>query len=339
MDAGQAKPVRGADGPKAGGRPRLPAWARQAAETANRLASSKVARTVVTLAVLAIAALLIRHQLQAARLGDVTRAIAATPPWALGLSIVCTLASYLCEGVVEWHALRFIGKPLPIGRALLAACASSALSIAMGFGLASGTAARLRFYAFAKLDAAAVAKVTALVSGALFLAGLIALGLSGFGGAATIAALLHWPRWAVMLLSVLLLVAGPGWFIALRKWPGHEETALGPVARSVTLAAAMGNWLFQGAAMFFLASHVLGHFPGFFAAYALAALFGSAVGIPADLGVLEAAILGSHTLGSAHQAAAALVLYRVIFQIVPLGAATAAMMLRPMAKAARKAVR
>ena len=316
------------------GGPHLPAWVSDAARTANRLASSKVARTISTVAILAVAALLIRGELKTAKFSDVTHAIAATPPWAIAACAMFTAATYLSEAVLEWFVLRFIGKPLKPGRALLAASASSALSIAMGFGIASGTAARLRFYAFAQLSAADVAKVTALVSGAIFLAGLTALGLSGFGGLSTIGAILHWPSWGVAILSAVLLAVAPGWFLLLRRFRGKDPKAMGGRGRAVTLAAGLGNWLFQGAALFVLSAHHIGDFPGFFAAFTLASLFGSALGVPADLGVLEALVMGSHALGSPHQAAAALVLFRVIFQVIPLTIASGALCVRPLAKLA-----
>ncbi len=323
-----------ADAPAQGSR--LPAWTRTAAKSFNRLASSKLARTMVTVAILVIAALLIRGELKTSKFSDVTRAMAATPPWALAACVGLTVGTYLCEAVLEWHVLKFIGKPLKLGRTLLAASAASALSIAMGFGIASGTAARLRFYAFAKLTAADVAKVTALVSGALFLAGLGALGLSGFGGLSTIGRILHWPSWAVAALSAVLLAAVPGWFLLLRRFRGKDPDAMDGKARAITLACGLGNWLFQGAAMFVLAAHHLSDFPGFFAAFTLASLFGSAVGVPADLGVLEAAVMGSGSLGSAHQAAAALVLYRLIFQVIPMILALLVMGGRQLGKLVRR---
>ena len=304
---------------------RLPAWASKAAEGANRLASSRLARTLVSVAILAAAALLIRGELKSSKFADVTHAIASTPRWAIAASLGFTVATYLCEAVLEWHVLKFIGEPLALGRTLLAASASSALSIAMGFGIASGTAARLRFYAFAQLSAADVAKITALVSGAIFLAGLAALGLSGFFGLSTIGAILHWPGWGVAVLSAVLLAAVPGWFLVLRRFRGEDPDAMDGKGRAITLACGLGNWVFQGAAMFILSAHHLSDFAGFFAAFTLASLFGSALGVPADLGVLEAAVMGSHSLGSAHQAAAALVLYRVIFQLIPLILAVIAM--------------
>lgn len=336
MDAGHSSPAPGAEEAQTGGRSRRPAWFRRAGETANRLASSKVARTVVTLAILAIAALLIRAELASTRLADVMRAIAATPPWAMGLCLVFTAASYGCGAMVEWYALRFIGKPLPLGRTALAAAGASAVSIAMGFGLASGTAARLRFYAFAHLSAADVAKVTGLVSAAIFITGLATLGLAGLGDLGAVAVRLHWPFWCVALLSALLLGLLPGWFLLLKRWPGHEGRALRGGGRALCLAAGIGNWMFQGAALFVLTARSLADFPAVLSAFSFGALIGSVLGVPADLGVLDATVLGSRSLGAAHQTAAALVLFRLIYQALPLTLATAALTLRPMARAVRK---
>jgi phosphatidylglycerol lysyltransferase len=317
------RPARAAPAGARAGTSRLPAWAAKAAGTINSVASSKLARTVVTLAILAIAGLLIRGELKTARLADIGHAIASTPPWAIAACAGCTVATYLCEAVIEWYVLRFIGKPLPLGRTILAASGASALSIAMGFGLASGTAARLRFYAFAKLSAADVAKVTGLVSAAIFATGLVTLGLSGLGGQVVIGKVLHWPPWGVLALSLALLLLIPAWFVALSRWRGHDG-AIDVKARVLCLAAGLGNWIFQGAAMFVISAHAITGLPGFLAAFCLGSLIGSTLGVPADLGVLEATVLGSHALGAAHQGAAALVLFRVIFQLIPLILATGA---------------
>jgi phosphatidylglycerol lysyltransferase len=337
MSARKASPARAACPAPAQHGARLPAPLMRGAEAFNRLASSALARSIVTVAILAIAAVLIHGELKSARLADIGGAIARTPLWAIGASAAFTVATYLCEALVEWHALKFIGKPLKLGRTILAASAASALSIAMGFGLASGTAARLRFYAFAKLSAADVAKITALVSGAIYLTGMIVLGLSGLGAPGVLAARLHWPVWGVILLSLALLAPAPAWFLVLRRWRGSDSKAFGVRGRAVTLAAGLGNWIFQGAAMFVLAVHPVGQFPAFLAAFGLGSLIGSLTGVPADLGVLEATVLGSHALGPAHQGAAALVLYRVIFQLIPLIAATTVMGVRQVMGLAGKA--
>ena len=331
MDADPASPATAPPDLQKGGR------LRRAARAANRLASSKIARTVVTIAILAIAALLIRSQLASTRFADVARAIAATPRWAMELCIVFTAASYGCGALVEWYALRFIGKPLPLGRTIVAAAGASAVSIAMGFGLASGTAARLRFYAFAELGAGDAAKITGLVSAAIFITGLATLGMAGLGDLGAVAARLHWPLWSVGLLAAVLVGLLPAWFLLLKRWPGHDGRALRGGGRALCLAAGIGNWLFQGAALFVLTARSVADLPSVLSAFSLGALIGSVLGVPADLGVLDATVLGSRSLGAAHQTAAALVLFRLIYQLLPLVLATAALMLRPMARAVRKA--
>lgn len=314
--------------------PRVPPWASRTGKALNRIARSGLARGLVTLAILAVAALTIRGELKSARLADIAQAMAGVPAWAIAASAGFTVLTYACGGVLEWRVLRFVGKPLGLIPTLAAASAASALSIAMGFGLASGTAARLRFYAFAHLSAADAAKVTALVSGALVLAGFVAVGLSAFGGLPMVAHMLRWPSWGVVALSLGLLAIAPGWFWALHRWRGQDP--LDATARAMTLGAGLGDWIFQGAAMFVLAGHAVQDFPGVLAVFCLGSLLGSLLGVPADLGVLEAAVLGSHALGPPHQGAAALVLFRVIFQLVPLVLATGALVLRPALKAARK---
>ena len=72
-------------------------------------------------------------------------------------------------------------------------------------------------------------------------------------------------------------------------------------------------------------------------AFSLGALAGSVLGVPADLGVLDATVLGSGAMGAAQQTAAALVLFRLIYQLVPLILATGALTLRPVVNAIGKA--
>ena len=297
-------------------------WLDRVFRPLNRLAAAPTVRLVLPLVIIALAAWLIRQELKAVSLHEIAAAIGATPPWALALSALCTLATYACVAVEEWYVLRFIGRPLPPLRTALASAGSSALSIAMGFGLASGTAVRLRLYAFAKLTAADVAKVTALVSGMLFLSGLVTEGVSTLGATGPVGRELGWPAWSVAVLAALLVTPAVGWFVLLRRLVRGHPTTPGLRGRMICLAAGVGEWVFSGAALFVLAAHRLSDLPAFLAAFCFGTLIGSAVGVPADLGVLEAAILGSGSLGAARQTAAALILYRLIFHLAPLMIAT-----------------
>jgi phosphatidylglycerol lysyltransferase len=74
-----------------------------------------------------------------------------------------------------------------------------------------------------------------------------------------------------------------------------------------------------------LSAHGAAGFATFLAVFVSGSLAGSLVGLPAALGVLDAAVLGSSVLSKGvHETAAALVLYRVIYFLVPLGLAVGA---------------
>lgn len=301
----------------------------------NRLASSRLVRTLLPIAILGVAAWLIEKEVKAVSWAQLLHGLASTPPWALGLSVLFTIADYACLAALEWYALDFLGHRLPLGRVTLAASGATAMSNAMGFGLASGTAVRLRLYSFAGLTAADVAKVTALLSAVVFASSIVALGAGGLLGLPTVSRELGWPAWAVAALGALLLTPAVGWFVLVRRFARDHPTAPSRTGRAIVLAAGVGNWLFQAAALFVLSAHSPAGFPALLAAFCLGGLIGSTVGVPADLGVLEAAVIGSGAMGPAHQAAAALILFRLVFHVTPLVIATAAMSARQMAKLVR----
>jgi uncharacterized membrane protein YbhN (UPF0104 family) len=299
----------------------------------NRIAGSRLVRTLGPLAILGIAAWLIRREVRAVSFGQVLGALGSTPLWALGLSGLFTLACYGCVGTLEWYAVNFIGRQLPRGRVALASAGATAMSNAMGFGLASGTAVRLRFYSFAGLAASDAAKITGLVSAAAFIGGLVAEGVGVLLALSAVDRELKWPIWAVAAAGVVLLVPAVVWFPVLRRLArAHDPRALSRRGRVIVLLASVGGWVFQAAALFVLGAGPPDSFPALLAAYCFAGLIGSTLGVPGDLGVLEAVVLGSGVLGAAHQGAAALILFRLVFHFSPLVIATAAMSGRQMVR-------
>jgi phosphatidylglycerol lysyltransferase len=292
----------------------------------DRLASSRLVRTLLPLAILGVAAFLIRKEVREVSLAMLLGALGSTPLWAIGLSVLFTLIYGGCLAVLEWYALGFIGRRLPRWRVALASAGTTAMSNAMGFGLASGTAVRLRLYAFAGLTATDVAKLTLLLSAALFVSGIVTLGGSVLLDLGAVDRQLRWPVWAVAGVGVASLIPGFVWILVLRRFAReHRPHALTRTGRISVLVAGIGSWVSQAAALFVLSTAPVARFPHLLAASCFGALIGSTVGVPADLGVLDAAVLGSGAMGPAHQGAAALIMFRLIFQLAPLMIATAAM--------------
>jgi phosphatidylglycerol lysyltransferase len=262
---------------------------------------------------LVAAAWLAQRELKKVTLSDVLHALAATPALAIGLAVLFTALSYACLAVVEWQALKLVSRPQPFWRTFVASLASNALSIVIGFGLVSGTAVRLRTYAFAKLRPADVARLVFVFSAATFLSGVVAGGLSLAPHAALAASSPH--GW-LLVAGVLALIAPAAlWFrLFRRRRPKRGLTALD---RAAALAAGLGDWVFSGAALFILESRDLAAFPSFLSVFCLGSLMGSLAGVPGGIGVLEVTVLGLHAKAHVHQSAAALILYRVIYLAGP----------------------
>lgn len=297
--------------------------ARPIIEAARRIAAIRGVRIAVAAAAVGVALWLVRDQLQQISLGGLLGALAATPLAAVALSALFTALSFGCLAVVEWHALKIIGKRLPPWRVGVASFASNAVSIVIGFGVVSGAAVRLRTYAFAKLKAAEVGRLVVLLQGATFVSGVVALGLS----------LLRWlPRalerstdnWLILCRDLALLAPIALWFVLFRAPATDPQGSRFLLDRLIALAAGLGDWLFSGAALFVLSSFVVtpgeaGAFDSFMTVFCLGSLVGSLSGVPGGLGIFDAVMLGLQTQRHhVHETAAALLLYRAIYFIGPL---------------------
>lgn len=297
--------------------------ARRLAVRIRAIAARPWVRLSLAVVAVGVALWLVRDQLEEISLGALVSALRATPLYAIGLSVLFTAGSFACLAVVEHQALKVIGRPQPPWRGAVASFTSNAISIVMGFGVVSGTAVRLRTYAFARLKPSQIARLVVLLQGATFASGVVALGMS----------LLRWlPRalvrspegWLILARDLALLAPIALWFVLFRDSGKKGQPARTILDRLIALAAGLGDWVFSGAALFVLSWFVLsprdlGAFDGFMRVFCLGSLIGSVAGVPGGLGVLEAVMLGLQTRRHhAHETAAALILYRAIYFLGPL---------------------
>jgi phosphatidylglycerol lysyltransferase len=219
---------------------------------------------------------------------------------------------------VEWCALRLAGHPQPPWVTAQRSFVANSLSALLGFGLASGTAVRVRAYAAAKLPATEVAELVVLCTAATDLSGVVTLGLSALAALRPISAALSMSIWATALGAGVLVASAALWFVLFRhgRHGGPHDAD-----RAAALCAGVGDWVFSGAALFVLTSVPLSGFPAFLAVFCLGSLLGALAGVPGGVGVLEATVLGAHVGSLAHTTVAALILYRVIYFLGPAGLA------------------
>jgi phosphatidylglycerol lysyltransferase len=255
--------------------------------------------------------------------------IRATSARSLLLAISATIAS---NGVLigyDLSGLRYIRARVSWRVAALASFCAYALGNVVGFGPLTGGAVRYRFYSAAGLEPGRIARLI------LFCATAGGLGILGVAGASLLlepsraALLTRLPPLAVAAIGIafLGLVAAVLCLCSLHRrplalfgaeielpGPGLAVTQLGLAALDITLSATV-LWAV-------LPATSIG-FVGFVAIYAIAIGLAAASHVPGGLGVFDGVVLLALAPHMPLNAlAAALLVYRTIYFLGPLGLAT-----------------
>ena len=281
-------------------------------------------RSILSIGFFVAAVWLIWRQVATISLSSFLGAIAATPPWAVLLSAIFTAGSYVCLSGTEWTALRALGHRLSRLEAAKVAVPAYALTNSAGFSPATGTLFRVRLYGRMGLTGAQAAAVSLVAGAAVTLSGLVAAGWLMLLDPAAFGTAVRGPAWIAALVGAAMAAMGALWFYAFTPaapgWLGGGRSTLTRSSRLVALLAAVGDWLFSGAALFILLpTPELAIFPTFLAAYVAGSLLSAATGVPGGIGVFEAIVLALATVfAQVHETAAALLLYRCIYSLGPL---------------------
>jgi phosphatidylglycerol lysyltransferase len=311
---------------------------------------------MVSLVVFVVALQLIRTELAAYQLSDLARALDDLGWQAVALAVGGMVASYAALALNDRAGLDLIGKRLAMARTLRASLAAGALARALGYSWATAGAARQRLYRRWGLAPDEIGTLSFLTGTLALVAALACAGLGLLAGGAEIAR--HGPLGPISWIGLGLVALVPAGVLLMvvkvrQRRPLEAPLSLGgtpvylpPLGRMARHLAVM--LLDRGGAAFVLFALLPEHggwsWPAFLAVFVLAGMLGSASGAPGGLGVFEAVIL---TLSPLSQdtpgAAVALLLYRLIYNVIPLAAATvilgadhAAPATRPAAQAARR---
>ncbi len=259
---------------------------------------------------------------------DVRAVIHGLPSWRLALALGFTALSYLALTFYDVLALRIIGRPLPWRTAALASFTSYTLSHNLGLALLTGGSARYRVYSAAGLDGPDIARIIGIASAAFW------AGVATVAGAAL---LLHEGALVLPALTLseslshglglaTLLVVG-GLIAASVRVRGPLRLA-GMTLPLPRLNHAMGMLVISildlvtaSAALFVLipaAAPTL--LPAFVLAYALGIVASAVTHVPGGIGIFEAIVM-SVLPGDPAVLLAALVVYRIVYYVLPLAAA------------------
>lgn len=279
---------------------------------------------IATILILALAGYAIFHLTSEVRYEDVMAALANTSNTSIALAIGFTALSFFALTFYDVGALIYLKRRLPYADVALTASAAYAVGNTAGFGPLSGGAIRYRAYSRLGLKPEEIGAVIAFVT--------LAFGL-GLASVAALSLLMIAPEVAplvgmsspalrtiaVVILTVLLalMVAGRnGRALQLGRFSlriPDSRTASRQFLVTVLDLAASASVLYV-----LLPDGVIG-WPAFLAIYAVAVGLGVLSHVPAGLGVFETVIVAA--LGQAvdvDTVLGALVLYRLIYHVLPL---------------------
>ena len=258
------------------------------------------------------------------RYDDVMLALDATRWWSIALAIFFTALSFLALTFYDVDALHYIRHKLPYPDVALTAFAAYAVGNTAGFGPLSGGAIRYRAYSRLGVKPEEIGAIITFVT--------LAFGL-GLGAVASVSLLTIAPEiapligvnpWWLRVIAVVILSAVAALMIAGRdgrvvnirslslRLPDSGTTSRQFLVTVLDIAAS-ATVLFV-----LLPSGSIG-WPAFLAIYSVAIGLGVLSHVPAGLGVFETVIIAAlGQTANVDSVLGALVLYRVIYHVLPL---------------------
>lgn len=258
----------------------------------------------------------------------VQAALARTPWSSIALAIGLTAVSFACLIGYDLNALRHIGRHLPWPQVAVVSFSAYAVGNTAGFGPLSGGAIRYRGYSRLGLSGEEIARVIAYVTVAFGLGLAVLTGMSTLVFAWQVGHLIDVNADLLRLAAAVLLALVTGALVWL--WRGRPVTADEVTGAARIRLPSAGNCLLQlllttldvaaaASVLYVLLPGDLGlHWPAFAALFCVAIGLGVLSHVPAGLGVFEAVIIGGLGPVPTDQVIGALVLYRLIYHVLPL---------------------
>jgi len=281
---------------------------------------------VVSLSIIAAAAVVLYRALNGIEIDDVLAALWATEPRRLGWAAGAVAAGYFTLTFYDLFALRTLGlRAIPYGVAARAGFTSYAIGHSVGAATFTGAAVRYRIYSAYGLNGASVAKVCFLAALTFWLGNVTVLGL-GIALEPGAATAIDWLTPATNRILALLVLGGVAFYVA---WVWRTPRRLGRGGWTVRLpngpltllqigigavdltccAFAMRVLLPSAPAIGFVTAAVV---------FVTAMLLGFASHSPGGLGVFEATMLFALPQFDKEALLAGLLLFRLLYFVAPL---------------------
>jgi len=276
-------------------------------------------------AIIAVAMVVLAHMLRDLDIDQVFAAMKAVTPHRIALAGLFVAGGYFTLTFYDWFALRTIGHPeIPYYTAALSGFTSYAVGHNIGATVFTGGAVRYRIYSSRGLTAVDVAKICFIAGLTFWLGNATVLGLSVALDPHAAAPITQLPGWinrliALGILAVLFSYIGWVWS-APRSIGKNDWTVRLPNGPSTMLQIVIGLFDLGCCAMamyMLLPTEPNIGYVTLLVVFVSATLLGFASHAPGGLGVFDAAMLVALWQFDKEHLVAGLLLFRVLYYLVP----------------------
>ncbi len=286
--------------------------------------------------IIAISIAILWRRLQHLDLERVTAAIKAKPVHEIVGAAAAIAASYVTLTFYDWFALRTIGAShVPYRIAALASFTSYSIGHNIGATLFTGGAIRYRIYSFFGLRLLDIAKLCFVTGLTFWLGNITVLGLGLVWEPAAASAVDHLAPWINRTVGIAALVLLAGYVLYVGRQPrsfGNDRWRVTlPNGRLTLLQILIGITdlsLCAVAMSLLIPSEPAIDFVALAVIFVFATLFGFASHAPGSLGVFDAAMIVGLEQFNREELVAGLLLFRLLYFIIPFAFALTAVGLR-----------
>ena len=286
------------------------------------------ARYTVVIAIMLVAVYLLRKKLQDIEWSSVMDAMYKVSWVSLLLAVGITAANFLLLTGYDLIAVRYLRKKIPLNRVMTGAVVGYAMSNVLGWTV-GGTALRYRLYSKLGFSLVEIVAFISIISMTFW------LGMFLLAGIAFVALPVQLPdhlaeglilqpsTWGWIFLCVVMLYLLASVFIRKPVHWNEYRFSLPPLKLSaMQLVVSAGDFVLASAVLYFLIpsdlrGHDAIHFSTVLVAYLAAMIAVVITHMPGGIGVLELIVLEMTPLSAKEPVLAALLLYRVIYYLIP----------------------
>lgn len=243
------------------------------------------------------------------------------------LSILLTVASYMALLVYERLGVAYVHAKVSIALSSMTGFIAFVFSHNLGFALITGGSARLKLYGPVGLSVGQIVLLSTFTAWTFCLGAALVAGVTMFGEADRIAKLVAGPPIVTHAAGAALLITLLAYLLlGIRRrhieWRGHRVETPGPILTPLQIVVPAIDIALAGLALYVLLPSLPIGPAGFVGLYVVATSIGLASHVPGGLGVFEGAMVLMLPELPTESLLAAMLAYRLIYYLGPLGLAT-----------------